>query len=194
MSQKIARVVSNILNPFLVCFITVVLLVTHTVDSFSSAARWTAIALVFSVIPVFAFILVQVRRKKLDSIFPEGQGQRRVIYALASAISALGYVMMLRFSAPRLLAVSFLAGMLTVIVFMLINLYWKISLHTAFISAASVVLTVVYGAGAAWLFAILPVIGWSRLTLKLHTLTQVIVGAVLAAVIVSGIYWGFGVI
>ena len=194
MLQKFARVVSNILNPFLVCLITVVLLVTYTSDSFSSAAKWTAIALVFSVAPVFIFMFVQVKRKKMESMFPEGQGQRRVIYALASAFSAVGYVMMLRFGAPHLLAVSFLAGLLAVIIFMLINLYWKISVHTAFLSSAVVVLTVVLGGQAAWVFVLLPLVGWSRLTLKMHTLAQVIAGAVLGVVIISGIYWGFGVI
>ncbi len=194
MSQKFARVVSNILNPFLVCFITIVLMVAHTADSFSGAAKWTAIALVFSVVPVFIFMFVQVKRKKMESMFPEGQGQRRVIYALASAFSAVGYVMMLRFGAPHLLAVSFLAGLLSVIIFMLINLYWKISVHTAFLSASVVVLTVVLGGQAAWVFVLLPLVGWSRLTLKMHTLAQVIAGAMLGAVIISGIYWGFGVI
>ncbi|HTY81823.1 MAG TPA: hypothetical protein VMB24_03490 [Dehalococcoidales bacterium] len=169
-------------------------MVARTSDSVLGAAKWSAIALVFSVVPVFVFILVQVQRKKMESIFPEGQNQRRTIYALASVFSAVGYVMMLRFDAPKLLAVSFLAGLLTVIVFMLINLYWKISLHTAFISAGVVVLTVVYGANAAWLFVLLPLIGWSRLALKMHTPWQVIAGAVLAAGIVSGIYWGFGII
>jgi membrane-associated phospholipid phosphatase len=194
MSEKIARVISNVLNPYIICFVTVVFVVAHTSNSFLNALKWSAIALVFSLFPVFSFILVQVQRKKLKTIFPEGQNQRKVIYALASSFSAVGYVIMLGFNAPHLLVVSFLSGMITVIVFMLINLYWKISLHTAFISAAAVVLLILYGGRAVWLFTLLPVIGWSRLKLKQHTLAQVIAGAVLSAGIISGMYWGLGVI
>jgi membrane-associated phospholipid phosphatase len=194
MKQRIASLTSSVLNPFLVCFITIVMLAWHTSGSVASTFKWAAIALVFSVLPIFGFLVFQVRRKKLDSIFPEGQGQRRVIYALASAVAALGYVVMWYFSAPRLLAVSFLAGLLAVIVFMLVNFYWKISLHTAFVAASAVVLTVIFGARVAWLFILVPLMAWSRLELKLHTLAQVSVGAVLAAVVVTVVFWGLGVV
>jgi membrane-associated phospholipid phosphatase len=194
MRQKIASLTSSVLNPFLVCFITIVLLAWRTSSSIASAFKWAAIALVFSVLPVFCFIVFQVRRKKMDSIFPEGQGQRRIIYALASVVAALGYAVMWYFGAPRLLATSFLAGLLAVIVFMLINFYWKISLHTAFIAASSVVLAVVFGARVAWVFALVPLMAWSRLELKMHSLPQVSAGAVLAAVVVTVVFWGFGVV
>jgi membrane-associated phospholipid phosphatase len=194
MSQKIALIISNGLNPFLVCFITVILMVTRATDSFANDVKWSSVSLIFSVIPVFAFVFIQVRRKKLESIFPEGESQRWVIYLLSSTIAVVGYVIMLRFDAPRLISVSFLAGLLTVIIFMLINFYWKISLHTAFISAAGVVLTVALGAGAAWIFILLPLMCWSRLVLHQHTLAQVITGAILSAGIISGVYWGFGII
>jgi membrane-associated phospholipid phosphatase len=194
MRQRIARLISNIFNPFLISFITIVILVIDTTASAADALKWTIIALVLSVIPVFAFIIWQIRRKKLDSLFPEGQGQRKLIYLLACSLAAVGCAVMWFFKAPELLTVSFLAGFVAVIIFMLINLSWKISLHTAFISAAAVVLTLVFGVKAVWVFIFLPLVGWSRLELKMHTLAQVIVGAILSAVIVTGIFWGFGVV
>jgi membrane-associated phospholipid phosphatase len=81
-----------------------------------------------------------------------------------------------------------------VIVFVAINVYWKISLHTAFVSAAATILTLAYGAAAAWVFAFLPLVGWARLELKLHTPAQVAAGAFLAAAIVTGTMWGFGLV
>jgi membrane-associated phospholipid phosphatase len=194
MKQKVARLVSNIFNPFLVSFVTIVLLVVHTSDSPAGALKWAAIALALSVVPVLAFIAWQVRRKKLDGFFPEGQGQRKVIYLIASVLAAVGCAVMWRFNAPALLTVSFVAGLAAVVIFMVINIFWKISLHTAFISAAAGVLTLVFGLKAAWVFIFLPLVGWSRLELKMHTLWQVIAGAVLALVIVSGVLWGFGVV
>lgn len=194
MRQRIAHLTSTLLNPFLVCFIIIILLAWHTTNSLASALRWAVIALVFSVLPVFTFIVYQVRRKRLESIFPEEQGQRKMIYALASALAAIGCGVMWHFGAPRLLAVSFLAGLLAVVIFMIINYFWKISLHTAFISSAAVVLTVIFGIKAAWVFILLPLIAWSRLELKMHTPAQVITGAVLAAAIVTVVFWGFGVV
>jgi membrane-associated phospholipid phosphatase len=194
MKQRIARLISNLFNPFLVSFIAIVLLVWHTAVSPASAFKWGAVALILSVIPVFSFMLYQVRRKKIDSIFPEGQGQRKLSYLVASVIAAVGCLVMWYFNAPQLLTYSFIAGMVAVVIFMVINIYWKISVHTAFISAAAVVLTAVFGVKAAWIFLLLPLVAWSRLELKMHTLAQVIAGAILAVIIVTGVLWGFGAI
>jgi membrane-associated phospholipid phosphatase len=194
MKQKIARWTSGLLNPFIVCFISIILVTIHATDSTANAFKWMAIALICSIAPVFAFLYLQVKRKKLESIFPEGQSQRKLVYLIATVVAAIGYGVMWYLEAPRLLQISFLGGLLAVIIFMVINIFWKISLHAAFVSAAAVVLTVVFGAGAVWVFALLPLIGWSRLELKMHTLAQVIAGAALAAFIIVGVYWGLGVV
>jgi len=194
MRQKIARLTSNLLNPFLVSFVTIVFIVLDSTKSITGALKWIALALLLSVLPVFIFVLYQVRRKKLDSIFPETSGQRKMIYVLASALTAIGCGVMWYFDAPEMLTVSFIAGLMAVVVFMAINLYWKISLHTAFISAAATILTLAYGTKAAWVFLLLPLVAWARLELRLHTPAQVATGAVLAAGIVSGVLWGFGVV
>jgi len=194
MKQKIARLISNILNPFLVSFICIIALVWHVAGSTSSAFKWAAVALLFSVIPIFSFIIFQVRRKKLEGIFPENQGQRKIIYIVASVLAAVGCAVMWFFNAPHLLTVCFIAGLAAVVVFMGINYYWKISLHTAFVSSAATVMTLVFGGIAAWLFVLLPLVAWSRLELKMHTPAQVVAGALLAAAIVTGVFLGFGVV
>jgi membrane-associated phospholipid phosphatase len=194
MKQKIASIISGVLNPFLVCFITIMLLVAHATDTLSGALKWGAVAMALSVLPVLVFVLVQVRRKKLESIFPEERSPRRMIYALASVLAAAGLWVMWYFGAPRLLEVSFLAGLLAVIVFMVINFFWKISLHASFVASSATVLTIIFGAKAAWMFLLLPLIGWARVALKVHTVAQVAAGAVLAVVIVTCVFWGFGVI
>jgi membrane-associated phospholipid phosphatase len=194
MRQRIARLTSSLLNPFIVSFITIIFIVLDTSESVVDDLKWAAIALVLSVLPVFSFVVYQVRRKKLDSIFPETQGQRKMIYLLASVVAAAGCGVMWWFKAPELLAASFTAGLAAIVIFMAINLHWKISLHTAFVAAAAMMLTLAYGAKAAWVFVLLPLVAWARLELRLHTPAQVITGALLAAGIISGVLWGFGVV
>jgi membrane-associated phospholipid phosphatase len=81
-----------------------------------------------------------------------------------------------------------------VVVYMAINLYWKISLHTAFVSAAATILTLLYGAVGAWTFVLLAPVAWARLELKAHTPAQVAAGALLAAGIIAGVFWWFGLV
>ncbi len=194
MRQRIAHLVSNLFNPFLIAFITIVLIILDTSSSITDGLKWAAMALVLSVLPVFAYLVYQLRRKKLDSVFPESQGQRKKIYLTASVTAAVGCGVMWLVKAPELLAVSFTAGLVAIVVFMGINFYWKISLHAAFISAAAMILTVMYGTRAVWVFVFLVPVTWARLELKMHTLAQMIAGIVLSAGIITGVLWGFGIV
>jgi hypothetical protein len=61
MRQRIARLTSSLLNPFLVSFITIVIIVLDSTVSVAGALKWTATALALSVAPVFIFVLVQIK-------------------------------------------------------------------------------------------------------------------------------------
>ncbi|MDD5493018.1 MAG: hypothetical protein PHV60_10140 [bacterium] len=194
MSKRIAWLISNILNPFLMSGIVLVLLAFHNNSNIIDAIKWAGIAIVISVLPVFVVVIWLVRRRKMDGFFDNTRNQRRFVYILASLLGAIGCAVMWVFKAPELLAVTFTVGFAELVVFMGINYYWKISLHTAFTAGAVTVLSLVYGVEAIWTLVFLPLVGWSRVQLKQHTLAQVVSGAALAAVIVAGIFGGFGVI
>ncbi len=194
MRERIARLISNILNPFLMSAAVIVLLSFRDATDTAEALKWAAIALVMSVLPVLAIVAWLVRRKKMDAFYDNKRGQRHVVYILSSALGAIGCGLMWGLGAPKLLAVTFTAGFAELVVFMGINCYWKISLHTAFAAAAVTVVTLVYGVAAVWTVAFLPLVGWARIELKQHSIAQVISGAALAAGIVAGVFGGFGVI
>ena len=194
MRERIAWLISNILNPFLMSGIVLVLLSFHNNPSIIDALKWAGIAIVISVLPVFVVVIWLVRRRKMDGFYDNTRNQRRFVYILASALGAIGCAAMWIFKAPELLAVTFTAGFIELAVFMGINYYWKISLHTAFTAGAVTILSLVYGVEAIWTLVFLPLVGWSRVQLKQHTLAQVVSGAALAAAIAAGIFGGFGVI
>ena len=81
-----------------------------------------------------------------------------------------------------------------VVLFMVINLFWKISLHTAFITASVAVLIIVYGKTAAWTVIFIPLIAWARLEMSLHNPAQVLAGALLSVSIVTIVFGLFGLI
>jgi hypothetical protein len=66
---------------------------------------------------------------------------------------------------------------------MLINLRWKISVHTGCIAAASMSLVMLYGWNAAVTVPLVPLTAWSRVELEHHSAAQAAAGAFLAAVI-----------
>jgi len=194
MRERLARLVSNILNPFIVSVIVIVLLAVKDASSTADAMKWALISLAISVLPIFIVVIFLIHRKKLDGFFANPREQRSVVYILASALGAIGCGILWYLDAPELLAVAFTAGLASIVVFTGINYFWKISLHTAFTAASVTVIIMVYGATAAWTLVFLPLMAWARIELKQHSVAQVITGGLLAAAIVAGVFWGYGVV
>jgi membrane-associated phospholipid phosphatase len=194
MKETFARLVSSILNPFVVAVTALVLLAFQATPTASEALLWIAVSIAVSVLPVVVVVLFLVRLKKLDGFFSNPREQRNSVYLLASALGVIDCVLYWYLHAPRLLSVLFTAGLIAVIIFMVINYYWKISLHTAFVTGAVVVLVIILGWKALFSVAFIPLVAWSRLVLKQHTIPQVIVGGLLSVIIVAGIFWSFGAI
>jgi hypothetical protein len=192
--QQIARIAANILNPYLLTFIIIILLAIKSTSSSNEAIKWSLISLALSVFPVFTVVLYMVHRRKLDGIFINLRQQRSRIYLLAIICAAAGYIVLVVFKAPDLLRAAFLSGLIAVVFFMIINLFWKISLHTAFVTASVAVLIIVYGEMAVWTIIFVPLIAWARLEMRLHSPPQVFTGGLLAVSIVIIVFGLFGFI
>jgi len=194
MKKRIARLISNVFNPFCITVVIMILLSFKNAASVADALKWTAISLAISVLPVLVAVTWLVKRKKLDAYYDNTRKQRYGVYILASVLGAIGCGLMWGLKAPELLAVTFTAGFAELVVFMGINFYWKISLHMAFVAGAATILCLVYGVIALWTLVFLPMVAWARIQLKQHTITQVAAGAVLAGAIVAVIFAGFGLV
>ena len=192
MREGLAKLTSNILNPFLVSSAVIILLSFDSSTTTSDALKWSAISLVFTVLPVLAVIVYLVRTRNLDGLFVNSRRQRNRIYLLATALAVVGCLVLRFLGAPVLLTAAFTAGLAAIIIFMGINLLWKISLHTAFVAASVTVLTIVYGSIGALTVVLLPPVAWARIELRLHSLAQVVAGALLAAAIVFLVFRLFG--
>lgn len=188
MRRKLARIATNVLNPFLLSLLILILLAMKSTTSTDEAIKWSLIGLALSVFPVFAIVIYLVYKKKLDGIFINPRQQRHRIYLLAICCAIIGYVVLVVLNAPELLITTFVTGLVAVIIFMTINLFWKISLHTAFITGSVTVLIIVYGGIAAWTVLLVPMVAWARIEMKLHTPAQVFFGALLASSIVSIVF------
>jgi membrane-associated phospholipid phosphatase len=77
---------------------------------------------------------------------------------------------------------------------MAINLWWKISLHTSFITAAVTVLFILYGFMASASIVLIPLVAWARIKLEHHSLAQVVTAAFLSTSILVVVFYLFGLI
>jgi len=194
MRRQIANLTSNILNPFLVSLVVILLLSFESTSSISDAIKWSLILIAVSILPVFLIIVYLVHSRKLEGIFVSPRRQRNKIYLLASVCAVVGCIILLYLGAPLVLVATFVAGLSAILIFTCINLLWKISLHTAFIAASVTVLIILYGSIGTATAALLPPIAWARIELEHHSLAQVAAGAILATLVVVVVFYLFGLI
>jgi hypothetical protein len=182
--QRIAHLTSNILNPFLICLALIILFSFKSATSTSEAIKWASIATGLGILPVFLVIVYLLRHGKLDDFFIAAREKRTKIYLLSCITAGAGCITLAILGAPAILVAGFVTGISTAIIFALINLWWKISLHTAIVAASATILVILYGWIAAATVTLVPLTAWSRIELECHSLKQTISGAVLAALIV----------
>lgn len=190
--QQFARLISGILNPFLMAMVGIVLVAFKSRSSVLSAVRWSLVLAVISIAPILLFTAYLVRKGRLDSLFSSVRQQRTEVFLLASAVTAVDYVILHYINAPGLLIAILATGLLGLIIFMCINFWWKISLHTALIAGLVTVMVMLYGWLALTASVLVIVIGWARLELREHTVMQVVTGALLAALVSFATFHLFG--
>lgn len=194
MRKQIANLTSNILNPFLVSLVIILWLSFESTSSTLDALKWSLILIAISILPVFLVIVYLARNGRLDGIFTSVRKQRTGIYLLAGICAVVGGVIITYFGAPLVLVAAFVAGLSAIVVFMFVNLWWKISIHAAFIAALVTVLVILYGSIAAISVVVLPPLAWARVESGHHSLAQVAAGALLAALIVVVVFYLFGLV
>jgi len=192
--KQIANLTSNILNPFLVGLIVILLLSFESTSSILDALKWSLILIAVGILPVFLVIVYLVQTGGLDSIFTNAREERTKLYLLTGVCVIVSGVILLQFGAPLILVATFIAALILILVFISINLWWKISVHTAFIAALVTILVILYGPIAAVSAVLLPLIAWARIKLRHHSLAQVTTGALLATLIVVVVFSFLGLV
>ncbi|MEU7068128.1 hypothetical protein [Streptomyces sp. NPDC046161] len=100
-----------------------------------------------------------------------------------------GTVMLYVLGAPDEVGALVAAMLMVLVVLAGITTVWKVSVHSAVASAAVAVWVVTSGLWWMVAAAVVPLIGWSRVQLRCHTVAQVVVGVLVGAG-VGG--WAFG--
>ena len=65
----------------------------------------------------------------------------------------------------------------------IINLFWKVSAHTAGTTGPFTALVYVYGPWLSFLYIIIPFVIWLRFKIRAHTIPQLVAGAVIALIV-----------
>lgn len=195
-----ARVLSMVFTPFYLSLVGLIALFTFSYLSLMPwAYKLTVLILVYLFTILIPTLLIHFYRNYHGwTLIELGKKERRVVPYLLSIVSYfVCYYVMHRFNIPHFMSNILMAALIIQILCALINVWWKISTHTAAIGGVAGALqafAIIFGfnpIGWTCLVLILAgMVGTSRMILRQHSLRQVCYGFMLGLIVAYGVILG----
>jgi hypothetical protein len=188
MLRNFALIISQLFNPFFEIPLIIVIAVFY---AYFNGYEWeflTLLLLIDTIIPAL-FYYHLVKRHEIHDWDISDRKERYPLYGFTLAAHLVGIYFAFishQYNLAALLVIFWMIGL----AFFSITLFWKISVHGGVNAVLAAVIVMIFGTTYWWLFLFLVPIGWSRVYLKEHTITQFVAGSVLAAaMLVGGFFW-----
>nr|WP_295161618.1 hypothetical protein [uncultured Methanobrevibacter sp.] len=179
---KIAKIVSTLTQPpiitiplfLIICY---VISLENGVLNFNKFVSCEIVALIFASLLPMVIILMWAKIINTDNDISNRQD--RYVPLIVGIISYfIGVLVSLFLNLDNFLTILLLCYSVNTGVVLLITIKWKISVHTTGISGPIAALILLLGPVGAAIALIYPIVIWSRVLLKKHTLAQAIAGGV----------------
>lgn len=191
--EQLAQFVSTIFSPYIVAVLAIIVVSFAATPGISAALIWTVTIVTMMVVPTLAYVWYQVRKGKITDLHVRVRSERHKVYAVAM-ISLLSVLVVLwYFDGPIELLALFISVLVDNAISFIINTRWKISLHAAGMGGANVVMYLLLGSVAGFIWLVLSLlVMWSRVETHSHTTLQTIAGYLLAALVALVVFSVFG--
>lgn len=129
--------------------------------------------------PIILFIVFRKRKKivDLDATIKE---ERTLPFLISVGFYLVGMLLLIVCNVHIISIAFWFCYISNTLVTILINKHWKISAHAMGAAGPLAAVTYTFGPSALIFFTIVLLVGWSRIQLKVHTLTQVAAGILFA--------------
>lgn len=188
----LAEVVSWVFFPPLVGTVFFIFLVFWYSSDLSEGLRWMTFVSPFLIFVPLIFFAITYKLGWVNDIDLSDR-EDRPIYLIVFIIGLGAASVIMHFlDVPLKFFVYAFSGLIVTIITTLITLSWKISFHTAVTTSVVTAITILGGARYMPLFLLIPVIAWARVTLKKHTISQVIGGFLVAWAVTEIVFYLYG--
>lgn len=182
-----ARYVSFLLSPMFVLLPIPYILVSRFTQNHIYALKWMIFSYAF-ILAVAIFVVIGVVLGVFSNFDVSKREQRPLVF-LFSAFTIFCYVLSIFIlNGPKILFIAVFAIVLGLVVLSFVNRWIKASIHVATLTSFLLLIFFVYR-GYFFLFLLLiPLLSWSRVKTKEHTIAETIVGAVLGILLTIIVY------
>lgn len=179
---KIADIISTITNPPIITIpLFLIICLTLSFDGngfdFSKFIVLELVSLIFASVLPMAIILYWAKKLNTDKDI-SNRGDRYTPLVVGIISYLIGFFVCIIFNLDYFITLLLLCYAVNTGVVLLITTKWKISVHTTGLSGPVGALILLLGPIGALFGILYPILIWSRVLLKKHTLAQAICGAV----------------
>ncbi len=177
--QELARVLTNALNPFVI-FTALFALVAFAEGGAYRGFIYLAVELTAAA-AVAGYVLLMRQRSRVGDFWISARAERLspAVFLLVAFVALLAALVLL--DAPQDLTLLTLSMGLASAAVAGITLLWKASAHCTVAGHAAAAGLLLLGSPGLVFLLVLPLVLWSRVILKAHTLSQSLAGAVVGA-------------
>jgi len=174
--KKIATIISRVFDPFIVMMVAAIIAVRHSTLNNQSQLLFFITAIVL-MIGVPALLLVLSIKKKWISNWDMSIRSERPKALLVMLAVEFASLLILRPLSDALLFLFILEVIVWSIGFSCVTYFWKISGHSGIAALGTGLIVSWFGFHFWPILLIVPLVAWSRVVRKDHTVAQVIAGA-----------------
>ena len=197
--EKIAKIISNILHPYVV-FPLVVALVAYQVSPVPEAwVKWWVTAL----LPAYAFPLLYMQTRVTilarttgtqlthRSFFREQPNEMLLLACLFGIPSTL---ILYFLGSPPGIIITMVGVAATTLLIALVNRLYRASFHLALFTSMAIPLVIIFGLPSVVTAPFILLLGLSRYHLGLHTPMQLVAGFLIGLVVSGAVFHAFGLL
>jgi membrane-associated phospholipid phosphatase len=197
--EKMAVFISRVFNPIYVAVPTVLAASLHVSQDILHGVLWWLLYITFSTIVPFVDLLVRLRLGKVSDFHVTKKEERTVPMLCNIGYIIIGVALMIILGAPRTIVAMAVTSLFLVMISLLVNLWWKISVHAFGLFEIYTMLVLVFRSWTfvlfnSYLLLMLSVVCWARTYLKKHTPGQVLAGALAGIGLPVVVFWAFGLL
>ena len=179
--ERLAQYVSVLSSPPLMA-IAGILLGARSLST-SPAWSWAFVFILLSVLPPVSYVLWLLRRGKVTNFHLDVRNERTGPILVVFFNTFLVWMVLYMGGAPALLLGIGTAGLILIALVLAVTLRWKISGHCAAVAGLASLDCMLYGQETVLIAFIVPVVAWSRIQLRRHSIYQALSGALLGGVV-----------
>jgi len=193
-SEKWAKIISFVFDGSFMSIPIFIIICMIVVEDKMAALSWALLCILFGMIIPFLYIFFLYKKNKIYDIhIPEKSNRMKpLLFTLLSYVT--GLIVLYLLEAPIFLKTIFILTIASALIYTVITYYWKISMHTSYITFVVITFNILLGPWMLLLLPLIPIVGWARVRAKRHTTPQVIMGAGVSSIVCFIGYYIYGFI